>query len=109
MRITVRNNARLHKKYLRFIKWKINKLKNKFQHLIYVEIFINSEGQSPKTYITNIRLGVTGHDIIIQNKSKNVGKLFQQSIQAVHRYLANNKTPKLKRRQKILHKGIYEF
>lgn len=106
MRITIRNKAQLKKKYLRFIRWKLNKVKEKFQHLIYIEIFLNSEGQSPKMYSTNIRLGVTGHDIIIQNKSESLGELFKKSIQSVHRYLAKNKSPKTKRRNEIFHKEI---
>ncbi len=99
MQITIRNNAQLRKKYLRFIKWKLNKLKRKFKHLLYVEVFIKSEGQSPKTYITNVRLGVTGHDILIQNKSENLGELFSKTTQSVHRYLAKNKSSKTNRRK----------
>lgn len=94
MRITIRNNAQLPNKYLRFIKWKINFMKRKFQHLIYVEIHLNSEGQSPKTFIANIRLGVSGHDIIIQNKSEDLIELFRKSTQSIHRYLAKNKSKK---------------
>jgi ribosome-associated translation inhibitor RaiA len=92
MRITISNNAQLPNKYLRFIKWKINSMKRKFQELIYVEIFLNSEGQSPKTFIVNIRLGIAGNDIIIQNKSENLVELFQNSTQSIHRYLAKNKS-----------------
>lgn len=106
MRITIRNNAGIKRKYLRFIKWKMYGIKEKFQHLIYVEIFLNSEGQSPKTYIANVRLGVAGNDIIIQIKSENLGELFQKSTKAVHRYLANNKPSKVKRHE-IFYKKAY--
>ena len=106
MRITIRNNAQLKKKYLRFIKWKFHNLKEKFQHLNYVEAFLNSEGQSPKTYIANIRLGLAGNDIIIQIKSENLGELFQKSSKAVHRYLAKNKPSKVKRYE-IFYKKAY--
>lgn len=91
MRIDIRNNAQLKKKDLRFIKWKLYSLKEKFQDLIYTNVFINSEGQSPKIYIVNIRLGIPGHDIIIQNKSENLGELLQKTSQGIHRYLAKNK------------------
>ena len=91
MKINIRNNAQLKNKNLRFIKWKLYKLKEKFQDLIYATVFINSEGQSPKTYIVNIRLGIPGHDIIIQNKSENLGELLKKTSLAVHRYLAKNK------------------
>ncbi len=100
MQITIRNNAGLSNKYLRFVKWKMYKIKDKFKDLLYAEIFINSEGQSPKMYLTNIRLGVAGHDIILQNKSENLSELFQKSIKAIHRYLEKNKSTKGKRRNK---------
>ena len=105
MRITIRNNAGLKKSYIRFIKWKLYQIKEKFQHLIYVEVFLNSEGQSPKTYIANIRLGITGHDIIIQGKSENLNELLQKSNKAIHRYLAKNKT---KKKNEIFHKKAYQ-
>ncbi len=96
MRITIRNNAALPNKYLRFTKWKLYSIKEKFQHLIYAEIFFNSEGQSPKTFIANIRLGIPGHDVILQSKSENLGEVFKKSIQAINRYLAKNKPTKQK-------------
>lgn len=103
MRITIRNNAQLPNKVLRFIKWKLNTMKRKFQGLIYAEVFLNTEGQSPRTFISTIRLGVKGHDIIIQNKSKNLSELLQKSTQSIHRYLAKNKT---KKRNEVFHKKI---
>lgn len=103
MRITIRNNAQLQKKYLRFVKWKLYNLKKKFQHLIYVEVHLNAEGHSPKTYMSNIRLGITGNDIIIQNKSQDLNEVFRKSIDAVHRYLAKSKTPKTKKGNDFFH------
>ena len=108
MRITIRNNVEISNKYICFIKWKIKSIKRKFHDLIYVEIHLKSEGQSPKTYYANIRLGIPGHDIIIQNKSEDLVEVFQKSSQAVHRYLAKNKSTKnkSKRRNEIFHKKI---
>ncbi len=108
MRIIIRNNLEISNKYIRFIKWKINSVKRKFHDLIYVEIHLNSEGQSPKTYYANIRLGISGHDIVIQNKSRDLVEVFQKSSQAVHRYLAKNKSTKkkLKKRNEVFHKEI---
>ena len=94
MRISIRNNAQLAKKYVRFIKWKLNKVAEKFHQLIYVEVFLKTEGQSPKTYIANVRLGVPGNDLIIQNKSESLGELLKNTSQAIHRYLAKHKSSK---------------
>jgi len=99
MRISIRNSARLPKKYARFIRWKLNKIKEKFHQLIYVEVFLKTEGQSPKTYIANVRLGIPGNDLILQNKSESLGELFKNTNQAIHRYLAKNKSSKSNKRK----------
>lgn len=79
MKIIVSNNAGLSNKYIRFIKWKMYTLKEKFNDLLYVEIFLNTEGNSPVEYLSNIRLGLPGNDLILKNKSDNVWKLLYDS------------------------------
>lgn len=91
MQITIRNNAQLPNKYLRFIKWKLYGLQEKFKHLSYAHVFLNTEGQSPKTYIANIRLGIPGHDLIIQNKSTDLVEVFRKSHTVARRSLTKNK------------------
>jgi ribosome-associated translation inhibitor RaiA len=91
MNIIVRNNTELPKKYVRFIKWKIYKLKEKFNHLIYAEVHLNAEGNSPQQYITNVRLGVSGHDIIIKNQSDNIREILRDLDKSAHRYLRKRK------------------
>ncbi|MFK8006986.1 MAG: HPF/RaiA family ribosome-associated protein [Saprospiraceae bacterium] len=103
MRITIRNNTQLPNKVLRFIKWKLRSVERKFQDLIYVEVFLKSEGQSPQTFISTLKLGIKGHDIVLQNKSENLSELLQKTTQSVHRYLAKNKT---KKRHEVFHKKI---
>ena len=75
MEVIIRNNAGLSNKYIRFIKWKMYSLKEKFNELLYVEVFLNKEGGDPGEYLSNIRLGLTGHDLILKNKSDNAWKL----------------------------------
>ncbi|MFT4971972.1 MAG: ribosome-associated translation inhibitor RaiA, partial [Saprospiraceae bacterium] len=89
--IIVRNNTELSNKHVRFIKWKIYKLKRKFDHLIYAEIHLNVEGNSPKRYETNVRLGVSGHDIIIKNQSHDIREILRSLDQSAHRYLRKRK------------------
>ena len=91
MKITIRNNAKLSKKFLRFINWKLYRMKRKFQHLLYAEVFLNKEGHRPGVYEVNIRLGIPGNDIIIRNKSNDLAEVFRKSIDATHRYLAKYK------------------
>lgn len=91
MQIIVRNNTQLANKYIRFIKWKIYRLKEKFDHLIYAEIHLNAEGHSPKQYISTIRLGVSGHDIILKNRSNNIKEVLSNLEKSAHRYLRKRK------------------
>lgn len=101
MRITIRNNTQLPNKYVRFIKWKLYAYKAKFPHLIYSDVFINVEGQTPKTYSVSIRLGILGNDIIIQNKSEDLKEILKKSTAGIHRYLVKSK-PSNHKRGKIL-------
>lgn len=90
MKITVRNNTSLPNKYVRFMRWKIYNLKEKFKHLHYAEVFLKEEGNKPKRYYVNLRLGIPGHDIIIKHHSENINKLLLQFNKDAHRYLAKH-------------------
>ncbi|MEO1514831.1 MAG: hypothetical protein AAFV95_07455 [Bacteroidota bacterium] len=95
MKIIIRNNAQLPNKYLRFIKWKLYQLSEKFHQLLYVNVFLNTEGNSPKTYLINMRLGIPGNDIILSHKSEDLGQLFRKFTNAMYRALAKSKDQKL--------------
>jgi len=75
MKIVIRNKAGIPKKYLRLLSWKLKRINNKFNKILYSEIHIKSEGNNPATYEGTLRLGITGHDIIISNKSQNIKNL----------------------------------
>ncbi len=92
MEINVQNGTDLPNKYIRYIKWKIYQLKEKFDHLIYAEIFLKTEGNLPKKYQVSIRLGVPGNDIFIKNRSENVRRLMYASHRDAYRYLAKFKS-----------------
>ncbi|NND79094.1 MAG: hypothetical protein HKN53_04290 [Maribacter sp.] len=94
MKITIRNKARLPNKILRLLKWKIYSVKRKFNDLLYAEVFIDSEGQSPKVYSIKTRLGIPGQDIIIRNQSKELPKMIRKTVSSYHRYLAENSNQK---------------
>ena len=90
MNFLIRNQAGVPNKYIRFAKWKIRKLKSKFQHLLYAEIFIQKEGGSPVIYAAKVRLGVEGHDIILSEKSKNLNELWSDLSAKVKRHLGRH-------------------
>jgi len=91
MRINIQNNADLSNKNLRFIKWKLYQLEEKFSDLNYAEIFLKSEGKSLKNYLVNIRIGVQGKDIVLKDKSKNLFELFNNLNRKVYRNLDKRK------------------
>jgi len=84
MQIIVRNIAKVPNKYVKLLKWKMYNLAEKFKDLIYIEAFINSEGNKPIEYQLKLRLGIPGHDIIITKKSDDVEKCIHQIENNAH-------------------------
>ena len=91
MKIRVKNNANISNKYIRFIKWKLFSLKEKFHYLSYAEVSLKKEGNSPTEYHAKVRLGIPDYDIIIKNKSTNIWGLLYETDRDAYRYLAKNK------------------
>ena len=91
MRITIENRADISKQYLRFLKWKIHRTNKKFGDLVYVEVFINSEGQNKPTYNVTLKLGVKGNDIVLNESDQNLGKLMKELSTKAERYLRKRK------------------
>ena len=76
MKFVIRNNAKIANKYIRFAKWKIYNLSEKFEDWIYSEIHINKESVSPEYYSAVIKLGIPGPDIIVSAQSSDLNKLW---------------------------------
>jgi len=96
MRISINNNAELSNKYIRFIKWKLINLGNKFDQINYTEVFIRAEGSALKTYTVTVRFGIHGKVNIIKDKSKNLGEILANLTSKIHRKLADSKRKKIK-------------
>ncbi|MEZ4932489.1 MAG: hypothetical protein R2788_10260 [Saprospiraceae bacterium] len=95
MKIIVNNNAGLSNKYVRFIKWKMYNLKEKFDELLYVKLFLNKEGNSPTEYLSNMILGLPGRDLILKNKSDDIWKLLYDADRNARLRLAVMKRNKI--------------
>ena len=91
MQVLVKNTENIPRKYIKLIKWKMYNLAEKFKNLLYVEVFIKSEGTNPLEYQIKIRLGVSGHDIILTRKSQNLVALIHQIHNIAHVRLAETK------------------
>ncbi len=91
MNITVRNKAQVPNKYIRFAKWKMRKLQEKFGQLLYTKLYVTSEGSRSPVYQITFILGVPGHDIIVKHKSEDMKSLLAVSIDRVILSLARHK------------------
>lgn len=91
MRITISNQAGIPNKYIRLIKWKIRQIKDKFKHLMYLDVYITKEGIKNSVYKAVLKLGVPGNDIIITNDATEPSLLWKRSFVASHRYLRKYK------------------
>ncbi|MEM1322461.1 MAG: hypothetical protein AAGG75_19515 [Bacteroidota bacterium] len=91
MQIEINNQADIANKYLRFAKWKLRRIHEKFEYLLYAEVLISKEGSGKVEYKIVTRLGVPGHDIILNNRSSNIKMLWKTTMQDVQRYLRRYK------------------
>ena len=87
MKFTIRNQAGISKKYIRFAKWKIRRLSRKFRDIIYSEIYIKQVSKSPELYAVTVKMGVPGPDIIVSAESNNLNSLWQELSSKIKRQL----------------------
>ncbi len=95
MKFTIRNQANIANKYIRFSKWKIRKF-TKFSKLLYAEIYINKESASSELYKVTVKLGVPGPDIIVTAQDTNLNSLWSDLVSKLKRAMRKNNDKKLK-------------
>ncbi len=88
MKIVIQNNPGLSRKLLRFLKWKMYKLRRKFKKLISVHLHIDIEGSRTKEYRGVVRLGIKGGTILIKQRSEDPTALFHSLYKTAHLKLA---------------------
>ncbi len=87
MKFTIRNQANISNKYLRFAKWKIRKLSKTYGNIIYSDIFVKKVSANPQLYAVTVRMGVPGPDIIVSAKSNNLNRLWSEISNKMKRQL----------------------
>ena len=97
MKIIVQNNADLPNKHIRLLKWKIYRIKRKFNHLLYAEVYISKEGTSPQKYRAVVKLGIPGNDIMLIHRSESLAEVWRASYKDAKRYLRKRKEKAHKR------------
>ncbi len=83
MKIIVNNKAGIPNKYIRLAVWKLKNLNKRLKRLIYAEIFIQHHPGALEPYETVIKLGIPGNDIIIKERSKDLKKLWANTLKKV--------------------------
>lgn len=100
--VFVKNTAGLSNKYVRFIKWKLRKVKEKFEWVKEARVFLKKEGIKAPTYKATIILKVSDKILVINQKSKHLPKLWKEMYEETQRYLRKYRDRKLKADKRIL-------
>ncbi len=87
MKFVVRNQARISNKYVRFLKWKLYRLNEKFKKIVYSEIYIKQESHHPALYAVTVKLGIPGHDIVINERSGDLKHLWVSLAKNIKRQM----------------------
>jgi len=87
MKFTIRNQANISNKYLRFAKWKIRKLGGTYGNILYSDIFVKQLSAKSQQYGVVVRMGVPGPDIIVSAKSDNLNALWSDLSSKMKRQL----------------------
>ena len=87
MKFTIRNQANIANKYIRFAKWKILQLNKKLNELIYSEIYLKKISHTPEVFEVTVKLGVPGPDIVVSAKSQNINELWSELSSKIKRQL----------------------
>lgn len=88
MKIVTRAHSSIPKKVLRRIKYKLYRLRDKFQKLLGANIYIAIEGSRLHTYTLKVVYSVAGPDVIISCKGKSIDALIESCMKRSHRLLA---------------------
>jgi len=90
MKFIVRNQAKIANKYIRFVKWKLYNLNEEFKQIIYSEIYVKKETDLPPLYAVTVKVGIPGHDIVINERSRDLKQLWTTVAKNIKRQLIRN-------------------
>ena len=91
MKIEINNKANIANKYIRFLKWRLFKSKEKFDNIRRAAVYIKSEGKSKKEYILTLKLKMGSEVIVLKRKSHELKKLFKNVVESLDYTVAKSK------------------
>lgn len=89
MNIIINNKAKAPKKYLRFIKWRIFKIKRKLDNLRSIDFYINRDGDHLFTIRSNI--STSNGRIYLMERENNLKLGLSKHLKSIERHLRKNK------------------
>jgi len=89
MKIIVESTANVSNSAMRFIKWKIYRLEERFKKLLYANVHIRQLDSKTNVYEMVLKLGVKGKDIIIRKTADDIYKLYNMVNKTAQLQLAN--------------------
>ncbi len=87
MIVFVKNTAGLPNKYVRFIKWKLRTVKEKFQWLNEARVFLKKEGVKRPIYKATVMLKVRDKVLVLNQKSEHLPRLWKEMYEETQRSL----------------------
>ena len=78
MKVIINNNGNVPKKYLRYINWRLHRLKTKFADLGSAEVIFRKLGKSSELYNVHINLNANEQKLFVSKADSNLyngGKL----------------------------------
>ena len=91
MKIEINNKASIANKYIRFLKWRLFKSKERFDGLKRAIVYVKSEGKSKKEYVLTVKLWIGSEMIVLKRKSNELNKLLKNIVESIDVAVAKNK------------------
>ena len=77
MKILIKNKAKVSKKYTRYIKWRLHKLKTMFKDLNKAEVQIRKMSQSTKLFVVHINLHNKDNTVFVSTADQDLNKIIK--------------------------------
>lgn len=100
MDVFVKNTAGLPNKYVRFIKWKLRTVKEKFGWVKEAQVFLKKEGRKKPTYKVTVVLKVSDKVLVLNQKSEHLPRLWKEMYEETQRYLRKYRDKKLEEKKR---------
>ena len=91
MKVIINNKANVPNKYVRYIKWRLYKLKSRFNDVAKAEVFFKTIGNSSKLYNVHINVQAKDNEFFISKADKNLDKIIKLIPGSLQHSLSNNK------------------